>query len=434
MDPQAHWVAACRAGELETAQTLWTTDEVHLTPQLWADVCATEHLSMVQWLSSLEPTPSPENGWVEACASGQLEIAQWLWTMERETADGSWQPWHAICEWEELDRYAERATRKAAAAGQLAILQWSTPLLRGYDVELEWENILRETCVEGQLEAAQWVQAQPSGAYWTESYLSGLWGAAYLRGQSEMATWLESLGASTDLQWLSGTHWIQVCERGHLSLAKQLWSGGCAGPEDVPEATRRSAKAGQLSVLRWLWDLRELSEERLQIAYREAAGGGHLAVMQWVETVITLPPTTSAEACSRAGWGGHLECLQWAARHGHRSHWQSLWESACASGQLEMAQWIDQQGVIDYSNTYPHWLRALREERWAMAQWLWDLHPRHTAEQLAAGWREVCGTSSLAMVRWVWGLGGGSGTTDHRVAGRLSGWTSGDGPLDLGPG
>ena len=236
----------------------------------------------------------------QAAAAGQIATLQWLRAQDPPC------PWidaeeiDADAEYEgEFDSSASNACNAAASNGQLVTLQW----LRSQEppCPCDWLILERYAAEGGHLATLQWIRAQNESQQWDELTC---WSAAsgghdaiiqWLRSQQPMCPWGEIENPCTE-----------AARHGHLSTIQLLRALGCPWDEGTCSTV---AFEGDLLMLQWL----RAQTPPCPVDSRcitDAAKTGQLAIIKWLRAQ-NPPCPWQEEACEVAAVCQQFDTLRW---------------------------------------------------------------------------------------------------------------------------
>jgi len=196
------------------------------------------------------------------------------------------------------------ATARAAAHGQIAVLDWlaDNGRFRPAPTHGDW-SIAEEAAAEGQLLVLQWIHDKGHPLPPTVATV------AVEGGYTDIIDWLATLGWNwhTDLC-------TAAAGMGHLLMLQRLRAHGCP----------LASKAMQL-----------------------AAGRGYLDIVQWLAAQPGAP-AWNAEVCAAAAFCGRLDLLQWLRGQEPPCPWDaSTISTAQACGHAHVVAWAIAHGCPD---------------------------------------------------------------------------------------
>eukprot|EP00953_Heterococcus_sp_UTEX-ZZ885_P007407 4491-Heterococcus_DN1.PRE.2 len=226
---------------------------------------------------------------------------------------------HLVREW--LCQTPSIANALAARSGSISMLQW----LKAHS----WWPFDELTCGRaafgGQLAALEYLRAE--GCAWNKELIAYYAAAG---GSIEIVEWLrQQQGVLID----SGTLKMAT-HAGHTAMCAHLRSIGCEWDDDT---------------------------------CTKAAEGGHLETLRWLRE--TGCPWDTWQICKHAANNGSIDILDYVTEQGEVLDAELLTKAlnnACASGQLQAAQWLRQRGA-----EWPAVLGYDEEEQWSGAMIAW---------------------------------------------------------------
>lgn len=204
--------------------------------------------------------------------------------------------------------------------------------------------------------------------------------------------------------------WVDACARGDLAKAQEL-----GVPDDPEVAARGLSEAclyGREAIVRWYWQQRSAREKDLWSCLSDVCHGGEgaddasrIELCEWLCSRGPACPEMASIIFEGACLSGRLEIAQWWWQIRPETDLIDLWLLVCGEGHLKIARWLwDLVGsTVDLQEA---WMLAVEGGHLALAQWLWGLgRIDHHAEDDHA-WRSATVAGHLETARWVVGLGG----------------------------
>ncbi|KAI9334822.1 hypothetical protein DFJ73DRAFT_962885 [Zopfochytrium polystomum] len=302
---------------------------------------------LARWAASEEEHSVPRDG--EIAAGGLAYAVAAAVTWENRT------PASPMDEARGRQEVVERAMKRAAAAGHVAVLQWwwdawIAPASRSVEGSVvvgraEWGVDVDDASANGHLAALRWLRDRGFSLIRSVRAVD----AASANGHADVVAW-----------WL----------RDSAGEGKPDGGDGPTGRESVSPPPRlsytvnaldKASAGGHVSVLQ-LWRDSGLPMQYTGSAMNDASENGHVPVLQWwKDTGLALSFT--AAAISRACENGHVAVLQWWRDSGLDITFRDdLVDRASTHGQVAVLQWLKESEMrcpytcraMDYASARGH--------------------------------------------------------------------------------